>query len=183
MDCIDCHNRPSHRFHSPNRALDVALYIGAIDSSIPSIKLNAARVLLDDYATEPEALGKIAAGLRADYPGGGPGIDTAVGAVQEIYKKNFFPEMGVRWDVYPHDTGHMISSGCFRCHDDEHVSETGKRLTKDCNLCHTIIAQGPGTQPEAIASAGLEFIHPWGEDDDTWQFMRCDVCHSGAPEL
>jgi hypothetical protein len=31
MDCLDCHNRPAHRFNSPNDAVDAAIAAGRID--------------------------------------------------------------------------------------------------------------------------------------------------------
>lgn len=38
--------------------------------------------------------------------------------------------------------GHLESNGCFRCHNDKFKAPNGKVISKDCNLCHTIVAQG-----------------------------------------
>ena len=65
MDCIDCHNRPTHVFRAPDDAVDTSLALGRIDSSLPSIKKNAVAALAGDYATTAEAQTKIAATLRA----------------------------------------------------------------------------------------------------------------------
>ena len=35
MDCMDCHTRPSHRFLSPNEAVDDAITAGLLDRSVP----------------------------------------------------------------------------------------------------------------------------------------------------
>jgi len=41
MDCLDCHNRPSHRFEAPDAAVDQAILAGGIDPSLPGIKAAA----------------------------------------------------------------------------------------------------------------------------------------------
>ena len=68
MDCIDCHNRPSHRFRTPNDAVDLAISLGAIDRSLPWVKSNAVAVLIQPYPDEAGAMQNIAATLRAKYP-------------------------------------------------------------------------------------------------------------------
>src|SRR5690242_13493349 len=45
MDCIDCHNRPSHRYTPPNEAVNLTLRLGHIDPTLPWIKSNAVFVL------------------------------------------------------------------------------------------------------------------------------------------
>lgn len=182
MDCIDCHNRPTHQFHSPERALNEAMAMGQIDPSIPFIKMHAIEVLTAEYATEPEALAAIEAGLREKYPDGGPVVEQAIAGVKDIFSSNIFPEMKVSWMEYPDHIGHMITPGCFRCHDGEHVAQNGDVVSKDCDACHTILAQGPGLEPENMNVAGLPFEHP--EDiGDEWMTTRCDECHTGVPVL
>ena len=46
LDCVDCHNRPTHIFDSPYSALDVSMWLGRIDPAIPSIKVKAAEALV-----------------------------------------------------------------------------------------------------------------------------------------
>lgn len=183
LDCIDCHNRPTHNFHDPNKSLDTALGTGAIDPALPWVKLASAEALLAEYTTEPEAMAGIEARLRKEYPDGGANVDRAVAEVQRIYRTTFFPEMKVDWRQYPDHIGHFITPGCFRCHDNKHVSPQGRRITMDCKACHSILAQGPGGAPGdiAISAEGLDFEHPGGNDllDGT----LCSECHTGAPEL
>ena len=180
MDCIDCHNRPTHRFHSPERALNEAMSAGRIDTAIPSIKQNAVDALTGDYETEGQALSAIRTSLAENYPEGGPEVQKAIDSVLRIYRQNFFPEMKVSWEQYPDHIGHMITPGCFRCHDGEHANEEGELLTRDCNSCHTIIAQGPGTDLPSVTSGGLPFQHP--EDiDGEWKETNCSDCHEGVP--
>jgi len=179
MDCIDCHNRPTHQYKSPNESLDMALLAGTLDASMPELKYAAGELLADTYETEAEALEAIETGLRKRYASHA-GLEQAIQTLTAIYQRNFFPEMKVRWEEYPNHIGHKITPGCFRCHDGKHVSETGERISRDCTVCHTILAQGPGTELNEMASAGLAFQHP--EDiDGEWKTERCDTCHTGSP--
>ena len=182
MDCIDCHNRPTHQFHSPERALNEALASGLLSPEIPEIKLNGIDVLTGDYETEGEALMAIQEKLTEAYPDGGDNVAQAISAIQKIYAQNIFPEMKVSWKEYPDHIGHMITPGCFRCHNGDHENPQGQTITRECNSCHTIIAQGPGLDTTSISAGGLEFIHP--EDiDEEWKESRCDDCHEGVPVM
>jgi hypothetical protein len=182
MDCIDCHNRPSHQYHAPERSMNESMRAGTIDASLPYIKSIGVTLLNGEYATEEEALAKIEAGVREKFPHPDPRVDQAIAQIQRIYSENFFPEMKVNWRVYPDHIGHMITPGCLRCHDGKHVSEDGQVIRNDCNICHTIIAQGKGTELSTVTTGGLEFEHP--EDvGDAWQTDRCDSCHDGMPIL
>ncbi len=182
MDCIDCHNRPSHQYHSPERSVNESMTAGMIDPGLPYIKQTSVELLDGDYETEAEALAAIEEGLREKYPDGGEKVDQAIEQLQRIYSHNFFPEMKVSWRAYPDHIGHMISPGCFRCHDGKHANEAGEVIRNDCNVCHTIIAQGKGTDVQSISSGGMEFEHP--EDvGDAYETQRCDECHDGMPIL
>jgi hypothetical protein len=146
---------------------------------MPSLKAMAAKLLAAPYTTEAEAFTAIDRDCRAKYPGDAR-LDGTIREIQALYSGNFFPEMKVRWSEYPNHIGHKITPGCFRCHDGNHVSDSGKRISKDCNICHTILAQGPGTDLVTFTSSGLEFNHP--EDiGDEWKTARCDTCHTGSP--
>ena len=138
-----------------------------------------ADLLAGEYETEAQALKAIAESMAEEYPDH-PKLAETVAELQRIYSNNFFPEMNVRWDKYPDHIGHKITPGCFRCHDGKHVSDTGEMIRNDCQICHTILAQGPGTELETLTAKGLEFQHP--EDiEEEWKTERCDMCHTGAP--
>jgi len=188
MDCIDCHNRPSHSYNPPNRSVNIAMSTGRIDPSIPSIKKEAVEVLTKDYKTTPEAMQAIPAALTKFYDEkypeftgkNRPLIQKAISEVQQIYCNNFFPEMNVNWKAYPNNIGHTIFPGCFRCHDGKHISAGGKAISKDCNSCHTLIGQGKGEQLTTLSPKGLEFEHPV-DIGDLWKDMNCFECHNGGP--
>jgi hypothetical protein len=182
MDCIDCHNRPTHIFSPPDESVDISMSLGRIDPSIPYIKKNAVAALAGEYKTETEAETKIAEKLRSDYTDyrDGEKLQAAIAEVQKIYRNNFFPEMKSSWKVYPNNIGHLNWPGCFRCHDGEHTSEEGRKISNDCTSCHTIIAQGAGSHLETLSAQGFEFQHPAEELGDAWKGMKCNECHNGG---
>lgn len=179
MDCMDCHNRPSHIYKSPNDAVNLAMSLGKIDPAIPWIKSNAVYILTQEYRTETEGVQKIATFLANTYSNytNKMRIDMAISAVQEIFTNNFFPEMKASWKVYPNHIGHKDWPGCFRCHDGKHKTSDGKKSVKanECNACHIILAQGSGKELENLNANGQEFKHPGGDYD-----ISCVDCHSGG---
>jgi hypothetical protein len=181
MDCVDCHNRPTHIFQSPNEALNVALWLDRVDASIPSIKLNASNALLQSAKAKSrtEGVRQIDELISAKYPDYQDPlkIRQAVAETQNIYRNNFFPEMKTTWQVRPDNIGHRSWPGCFRCHDGEHVSTTGETISNDCNACHTIISQALGDKPATTSLAGLPFEHPGGDVPG----ILCTLCHAGSP--
>jgi hypothetical protein len=182
MDCLDCHNRPAHQFHSPERALNEALASGLLDPDMPEIKLNGIEALTGEYETEGDALQGIRETLVNAYPEGGEKVEETIASVQQIYSQNMFPEMKADWRGYPDHIGHMSSPGCFRCHNGDHQNEQGQSITRDCDSCHSIIAQGPGRDISSVNTGGLPFEHP--EDiDEEWKETRCDECHTGVPVM
>ncbi|MBI4387822.1 MAG: NapC/NirT family cytochrome c, partial [Candidatus Omnitrophica bacterium] len=55
MDCIDCHNRPSHVFKSPDATVNEAMAYGAIDRELPFIKRESVKALLGKYDSKDSA--------------------------------------------------------------------------------------------------------------------------------
>lgn len=78
-------------------------------------------------------------------------IEQSIVQLQAIYNKNVFPAMKVYWGTYSNNIGHSDFPGCFRCHDDNHKSATGKVISQDCSTCHSLLAveeAKPGLIPE-----------------------------------
>src|ERR1051325_1944224 len=177
MDCLDCHNRPAHHFRAPNDAVDLAMAAGRIDPRIPLVKSNVVAALTGVYATEEDALQKIATFLNAKYPAQ-PKTAALIGEVQRLYQANFFPEMKADWRSYPNNLGHKEWPGCFRCHDGLHKSTDGKTKIQasDCNSCHVILAQGSGEQLDKLNPKGYSFFHIDAINED----FSCNNCHTGA---
>ena len=185
MDCIDCHNRPTHVYVPPDQAVDQSLLSRHLDPSLPYLKQQAVAVLSANYDNTGAALEGIANGLRGFYQAKYPmlaktrelDIRNAVDEVQRIYQRTTFPEMKVNWQTHPNNIGHFYFSGCFRCHDGEHVNADGKVIPKDCDTCHTVVFQQGGTTA-LMPVARQEFEHPVDIGDLTQ--VACVDCHSGA---
>ena len=187
MDCLDCHNRPSHQYNSPDYIVDLGMRSERIDKTLPSFKTVAVEAIDKKFETEEEAFESIAGEITDYYRSNHPdlfekdehGIQEAVLAVQHGFSQNMFPEMKVRWKDYPNNVGHLIFPGCMRCHDGNKVSDDGITITRDCTTCHVILSQGPvGDIEMATTPDGLEFRHPGGDDD--WRDTGCFECHEGV---
>ncbi len=188
LDCMDCHNRPSHIYYPPDHAIDEAIFTGRIDSTLPEIKRIAVEAMAADYDSEKAAWHGIANVITDFYVQEYPevlaerleDINQAIKSTQERFSQNIFPEMGVRWEKYPNNIGHFINPGCMRCHEGNHVSKDSDIITKECRSCHTILSQGSGDRFRmAETEEGLEFVHP--EDiDEAWKEMGCYECHDGT---
>jgi hypothetical protein len=59
MDCIDCHNRPTHTFQLPERAVDEALAAGSILPALPFAKKESVAILKLPYAGNEDAAARI----------------------------------------------------------------------------------------------------------------------------
>lgn len=186
MDCIDCHDRPSHIFNPPDRSVDDALFAGRIDPSLPFIKQQAVTALTKTYNTNAEALHGIDSDIRefyrtkyADvYTNRQASINAAVADLQSIYQSTIFPYMKVDWRTHPNNLGHFYTPGCFRCHDGQHLSAGGKVIPKDCNTCHTVLAQKESGTPLMGREEGVPFQHPVDLGDMTQ--VNCSDCHTGG---
>jgi hypothetical protein len=150
MDCIDCHNRPSHIYLTPDDALDRKLAEGDIPAEMPFIKRQAIELITASYETADQARATITAKLNTWYRDKYPELVTAkpnlleaaVQGVVAAYSENVFPAMKVEWGTYTNHISHGpdFDIGCFRCHDDLHESPEGKTISADCNTCHTLLA-------------------------------------------
>ena len=185
MDCIDCHNRPSHIFQPPQVAVNHAIEQKTIDAGLPYVKMAAVEAIQSaaEDSTKDAALATIANSIHGYYDEDYPEIaesqketiDRAVAGVQAIFTRNFFPRMKANWQAYPNNIGHINSPGCHRCHNGLHFDDEGSVVSNDCNICHLIIEQeGQDISEENIN--GLTFKHP--EDiDEEWRTTGCFECH------
>jgi formate-dependent nitrite reductase cytochrome c552 subunit len=162
MECVDCHNRPTHTFDLPERAMDKALGLGDIPVTLPYIKKQSVELLKANYATSTEAAAKLPTALvgffQQNYPdlyaNRSEDIKLAGQAVLAIYNRNVFPDLKVSWGTYPNNLGHTDFPGCFRCHDGSHTAGDGKTIAQDCNSCHESLATDEAT-PEILKTLGI----------------------------
>jgi hypothetical protein len=162
MDCMDCHNRPSHTYDLPERAVDRAMGAGQISPTLPFAKKKAVEILKAAYASREEAARRIpeafARYYRESYPAvWGPRqreVEAAAKELVAIYDRNIFPEMRVNWGHYPNNIGHTDYPGCFRCHDGNHAAKGGAAITQDCNACHNLLAMDEAN-PKVLTDLGV----------------------------
>jgi nitrate/TMAO reductase-like tetraheme cytochrome c subunit len=185
MDCVDCHNRPAHVYLPPEQAVDQSLLARRLDVALPFVKQQAVTALTSKYETTGAAMQGIAQTMQSFYESKYPDlakskqleIRNAVDELQQIFRRTTFPEMKLNWQTHPNNLGHFYFSGCFRCHDGQHASTDGKVISKDCNLCHTVLEQQEGTASMASVPK-LSFQHPADIGDLTQ--VSCSDCHTGG---
>lgn len=163
MQCVDCHNRPTHDFLLPERALDRMLALGRIPNTLPFVKKEGLAVLKADYASNAEAARKIPEAIAAYYARAYPQIAAerpadvvAAGkAIAAVYDRNVFLDQKVTWGTYANNLGHVDFPGCFRCHDGSHETSDKKHaINQDCSSCHEVLAQDEQS-PEILKKLGV----------------------------
>jgi hypothetical protein len=151
MDCVDCHNRPTHIYDpSPEIAVDRALALHKISAKLPFIRKQAVELLKRRNVAPQAAAGVYSKALAAYYKKHhatvaareAKAIRKAGRELGWIYRRNIFPLLKVSWNTYPNHIGHrQTTEGCFRCHDDEHEAKGDKTIRQDCDVCHEVMAE------------------------------------------
>jgi hypothetical protein len=163
MDCIDCHNRPTHAFELPERGVDRILATGEASASLPYFRKKAVELLKAEHGSREQALQHIPEQLEAFYRHQYPDlyaqkteeIRKSARAAASVYARNVFPEMKVDWGTYINNIGHTDFPGCFRCHDGEHTAAGGeKAIQQDCSACHELLAMDEPA-PKILSDLGL----------------------------
>ena len=173
MDCVDCHNRATHIFQSPEQLIDAALQEGRLDNTLPYLKKEALNRLSPLSPTLAEANARVDS-IRDFYKTSYPqvystkqtAINDLITVMKDIVTLTVFPEMKVTYQTHINNLGHIDSAGCFRCHK-ELVSKTiaNVGVRSDCNTCHYTQSTLPSAQPPVIP-------HPLAGRSD------CLSCHS-----
>jgi nitrate/TMAO reductase-like tetraheme cytochrome c subunit len=184
MDCMDCHNRPSHVFLPPETAVDKAMAGGLISHRLPWIKKLALDALVKNYQDPDKVQDEMRLFIEGYYTRYYPDVlkrqreevTQAVNTIFSIHSRNVFPTMKVNWTTYPNDIGHRNWPGCFRCHDNHHVNQAGKVLTSACSVCHTMPRRGPLLPLGATTSTSSEPWHPWPLKG-AHERILCSLCH------
>ena len=162
MDCMDCHNRPSHSYDLPDRGIDKAMAAGRMSAALPFAKKKGVEILKTAYTSREEAAQKIPAAFARYYQESYPAVwaqrqaeITASGKeLAAIWLRNIFPDMKVGWGRYPVNIGHTDFPGCFRCHDGSHSAKDGNSISQDCNACHNLLSMDE-PNPKILTDLGL----------------------------
>jgi NapC/NirT cytochrome c family protein len=163
MDCMDCHNRPTHTFELPERAMNRLMASGDVSASLPFAKKQGVEILKQNYTSSQDAAQRIPAAFEAYYQKSYPAVYAqhkdevthAAQAVLSAYQRNVFPEMKVTWGTYLNNIGHTDSDGCFRCHDGSHsTADNSQSINNDCEACHHLLASDE-KNPKILTDLGL----------------------------
>ena len=163
MDCVDCHNRPTHAFDLPENAVNRQMSAGLISAELPYVRKKAVELLKAQYADRDSARRQIAESVNSFYHTSYPAVynsrralvQQAADSIADIYLRNIFPDMKMTWGVHPNNLGHNDAPGCFRCHDGSHVSADGRMIANDCTACHSLLAVDE-ENPKILADVGLK---------------------------
>ncbi|MBU0479953.1 MAG: NapC/NirT family cytochrome c [Proteobacteria bacterium] len=147
MDCIDCHNRPTHVYDMPDQVVDFGLLSKKINPAINGIREDSIAAITTEYTTRDEAKEKIGSLLmEMQFKRNGDAVEQYREDIKKAglyltqkYLDNVWPETKVNWGTYQGHLGHQYADdgfGCFRCHDEEHENNSGKVIKQDCDLCH-----------------------------------------------
>lgn len=153
MDCLDCHNRPTHVYELPHRAVDVAMTVGTLDPGIPWLRRETERVLREVEPND-DTTGTIRSALLAIYTEEHPedlaileaSLGPVVATLTGLAERNLWPDMRITWGTYRSNLSHFDADGefdeggCFRCHNDELESAEGRTIEQGCEVCHTLVA-------------------------------------------
>jgi nitrate/TMAO reductase-like tetraheme cytochrome c subunit len=155
MDCIDCHNRPTHVYDlNPSLAVDRLFDSGDLDKAVPFLHevataalTRAADAKIDRASADAWFMDQMAALYREGHPDksvSDEALASAAASVAKLYRLNVYPDMGLTFGAHFNHLGHRGEDkdrrGCFRCHDDEHATGDGKKISQDCELCHGFLA-------------------------------------------
>lgn len=157
MDCIDCHNRPTHLLETPSNALDQLLQRRPDLVQLPYFKKQALAAIKAEYPTHDEGMAGVRDALlsfyRESYPelvnGADGPVELAAEEAAKVYGRSVFPEMQTSWETHANNIGHEDFPGCFRCHDEELATADGEHvISMDCETCHAFLIEDSPTPPD-----------------------------------
>ena len=163
MQCVDCHNRPTHTFELPDRAIDNAMALGLLPATLPFLKKKGVELLKTDYASNDEAATRIPSELAAYYRGAYPAVaseraaDVAAAATRlvSIYNTNVFPDLGVTWGC----TRTTWATRRFRAASAATTKSTrpptARPSRRTAAACHEAVAVEESS-PEVLKTLGLD---------------------------
>jgi hypothetical protein len=160
MDCIDCHNRPTHLFQVPAKAIDEVLQTQPEFRDLPYYKRQAVKAITTEYPSHGEGVAAVRQGMMNYYQdehaevwkANAALIQRAADAAALVYARTVFPGMGTDWETHPNHIGHDDFPGCWRCHDDEMATADGEHVIPlDCDNCHVFLVEDSAEPPDLAA--------------------------------
>ncbi len=172
MDCVDCHNRVTHIYEDPARAVDRRIAAGELSRTLPFVKRQALAALTGSYPPEQAAAAiehDFAGYYRRHHPGvwrrQAEAVEQAVAVLQNVHARNVHPRMNVTWNAYEDHLGHSRGPGCRRCHSPDMIDAQGRPVPNHCTLCHSILAYD--------SSSPFAFLQPLDPGDpECWMHLQ-----------
>ena len=164
MDCIDCHNRPTHNFLVPAKAIDWVLDTHQDLQKLPYYKRQAVAAIEGEYASHNEGVAAVRKAVldyyRTEYAELADAdpelVQKGAELASEAYGRISFPAMDTNWETHPNHIGHDDFPGCWRCHDDEMATADGTHvIPMDCDTCHVFLVEDSPDYPDFEASLEL----------------------------
>ena len=148
MDCVDCHNRATHIYEPPERAVDSRIAKYPELRGLPFAKRVMLEAVLKNMPSDESRREYVRTSMESYYSRGDYNLslaqqtqlDQAVDVANSIVERNIHPEMNITWGSYPSKLGHRENVGCFRCHNMDMKASDGQGISMDCTLCHSILA-------------------------------------------
>jgi hypothetical protein len=160
MDCIDCHNRPSHLFQEPSWAVDEVLEQDDDLRRLPYFKRRAVEAITGEYPSHAGGVAAVREAVVSFYTSEYPElwnedpdlVERGADAAAHLYGRTVFPAMKTGWETHPNHIGHEQSPGCWRCHDDEMTTADGEHvIPMDCENCHVFLIEDSPQRPDLAA--------------------------------
>lgn len=175
MDCVDCHNRASHIFRSPDELINQAMEEGSIDANLPFIK----RESLNAIGSPRPSLEDAYAGIdlipqfyQDNYPRSYTDniseINQTVNKLKEISRLTTFPEMRVDWNTHADHSGHNEPPDEWLAGMNITFTDWRTNKSSGCFRCHGTLVP-TNTIPSSISVSGAEAQKPMD--------ASCNLCH------
>ena len=187
LDCMDCHNRPTHIFQAPEYGVDRVMLGRPALRTLPWFKKVAVDALVFEYPDKEAAAAGIRAAIERFYGKRYPDLlrnrkadlETAIEAVTILYGQSVFPRMKVNWNTYASNIGHRNWPGCFRCHDGNHAAADGTILSRECTVCHTLPQRSALMPLGSAVPEGSQNWHPMPLAGRHAEIL-CNKCHAAG---
>jgi hypothetical protein len=157
MDCVDCHNRPTHTFLVPSKAVDWIIDTHPDLQALPYYKKQAVAAIKGEYPTRAAGMAAVRQAVMDFYSGSYPDVSASqadlvtkgADLASQAYGKTTFPDMDTNWETHPNHIGHDDFPGCWRCHDDEMSTADGEHtIPQDCETCHIFLVEDSPAYPK-----------------------------------
>ena len=88
MDCVDCHNRPTHTFHVPEKAIDWIIDTHPELRDLPYYKKQAVKAIKGEYDSHAEGMAAVSKAMTSYYTTDHPDVVAEISEPRKIPTTN-----------------------------------------------------------------------------------------------